>query len=317
MPSNIAIMIPCYNEGLTIKKVIQSFQEILSNTDFLFTIYVYDNNSNDNTSEIVQSILTDNIVYRKESQQGKGHVVRRMFREIDADCYILVDGDDTYYAEDVLQMINGIVNEKYDMIIGNRLSKNYFKENKRIFHSFGNRLVSKLINTLFKSNIIDIMTGYRAFSKKYVKTAGVLAQGFELETEITILALDGFYKIKEIPVNYKDRIFGSTSKLNTYSDGSLVLKTIFTLFKDYKPFEFFSILFYLLLTISITLFIPILLEYYKTGLVLRFPTLFVSIFFAILAIFSILIGTVLSSIVKFQKRQREIVIINYERSCDR
>ncbi len=309
---DVAVVIACYNEELTIKNVINAFRNVLSGANYQYKIYVYDNNSNDNTYAIVESMVSENIILRKEPFQGKGNVIRRAFHDIDAKCYVLVDGDDTYSADDVIKLITPIIDNNYDMVSGDRLSVNYFEENKRPFHSFGNRLVSKLINSLFYSNIIDIMTGYRAFSRKFVKTAGILAQGFEVETEMTILALDGHYKIKEVPICYKDRIEGSVSKLNTFSDGFRVLKTIFTLFKDYRPFEFFFILFCFFALISLILFVPVFIEYLNTGLVPRFPTLFVSIFFALLGILSFCIGTILSTLIKIQKRQKEVVILNYK-----
>ncbi len=312
MSYEIAVLIPCFNEELTIENVINSFDSVLQKENFSYKIYVYDNNSTDNTKQILSKLQTEKIIYRKEYRQGKGHVVCSMFKDIDADCYILVDGDGTYFAQNAPEMISYIKNENYDMVVGNRLIKDYDKENKRLFHSFGNRLVSYLINKLFRSDINDIMSGYRAFSKKFVKTSGLLAQGFEVETEITILALDGNYKIKEIPIDYKDRIDGSKSKLNTYSDGIKILKTIFVLFKDYKAFEFF-ISFCIIFTITTcALFVPIFIEFLETGLVPRFPTLFISIFFALLAILSFCIGTILSTITKLHKREKELFILNYK-----
>lgn len=314
MSFRVAVMIPCYNEELTIEKVISSFvKELTDRTDFEYKIYVYDNNSTDGTAQIVKKFPSENIQLKTELKQGKGYVIRRMFQDIEADCYILVDGDDTYPAENCIEMINYVKDDNYDMVVGDRLSLDYFKENKRPFHSFGNILVPKLINKLFHSDLKDIMSGYRAFSRKFVKTSGLLAEGFEIETEISILALDGNYKIKEIPISYKNRIEGSESKLNTFSDGFRVMKTIFTLFKDYKAFEFFFIIFVILGIISLSLFVPIFVEYIETGFVPRFPTLFVSIFFALLAILSVCIGIILSSLVKLQKRQHEIMLLNYQK----
>ena len=314
MSYSVAIMIPCYNEELTIETVVNMFETVCKEKeDFEYKIFVYDNNSTDNTVKIVQNINSKNVILKSEFKQGKGYVIRRMFQEIDADCYILVDGDNTYSAKDCLEMIRNIKEENYDMVVGDRLSTDYFKENKRLFHSFGNVLVSKLINRLFHSNIKDIMSGYRAFSRKFVKTSGFLAEGFEIETEISILALDGNYKIKEIPISYKNRVEGSNSKLNTFFDGIKVIKTIFTLFKDYRSFEFFFIMFSFFAICATVFFIPIFIEYLNTGLVPRFPTLFVSIFFALLAILAMCIGIILSSIVKFKKRHHEVILLNYKK----
>ena len=310
MDCDIAILIPCFNEEKTIAKVINDFIEIYKDCDF--KIFVYDNNSTDNTFNIANSIDSVNVICRKEPRQGKGFVVRSMFQQIEANSYILVDGDDTYPADKTLEMVKAVKEDSFDMVIGDRLSTDYHKVNRRKFHSFGNNLVSYLINLFFHSDINDIMTGLRAFSRKFVKTSGLLARGFEIETEITILALDGNYKIKEIPISYKDRIEGSYSKLNTIADGFKVIKTIFILFKDYRAFEFFTFFFVIFTLIGLVLFLPVFIEYLKTGLVMRFPTLFVAIFFGILAILSECMGILLSTITKLHKRQQEISQMNFK-----
>ena len=232
--SKIAVLIPCYNESKTIAKVVSDYKAVLPTAD----IYVYDNNSKDDTDKIANEA---GAIVRYERRQGKGNVIRTMFREIDADCYIMIDGDDTYPAENAAEMCRLVLEEKVDMVIGDRLSSTYFEENKRPFHNFGNSLVRGLINRLFHANVKDIMTGYRAFSKPFVKHFPVLSQGFEIETEMTIHALDKNFYIREVPVQYRDRPEGSVSKLNTYSDGAKVLMTIARLFREYKPFLFFSI----------------------------------------------------------------------------
>ena len=234
MKKKIAILIPCYNESKTIEKVVKDYHKAIPEAD----IYVYDNNSTDGTDEIARKA---GAIVKYEYQQGKGNVIRSMFREIDADCYLMIDGDDTYPAENAREMCDLILEGKADMVIGDRLSSTYFEENKRAFHNFGNRIVRFLINVIFNNNIKDIMTGYRAFSYRFVKGFPVLSKGFEIETEMTIHAVDKNYKLVEIPVTYRDRPEGSVSKLNTYSDGIKVLKTIGTLFKEYKPAMFFNI----------------------------------------------------------------------------
>ena len=264
----IAVLIPCYNESITIKKVVEDYKRALPDA----TIYVYDNNSNDGTDEIAHEA---GAVVKYEYRQGKGNVIRSMFRDIEAECYLMIDGDDTYPAEDAQKMIDLVLNKGVDMVIGDRLSSTYFTENKRPFHNLGNRVVRWAINKLFKSNIKDIMTGYRAFSRLFVKSFPVLSKGFEIETEMTIHALDKNFLLEEVPISYRDRPEGSESKLNTVSDGVKVLKTIVTLFRDYKPLLFFSISSILCIACSIVLFVPVLLEYFSTGLVLRFPTLIV------------------------------------------
>jgi len=260
----IAILIPCYNESITIGKVVNDYKEALPEAD----IYVYDNNSTDGTDKIAQEM---GAIVRYEKRQGKGNVIRSMFREIEADCYLMVDGDDTYPAENARQLVEK-VKDGADMVIGDRLSTTYFIENTRRFHNFGNCLVRKMINFLFQTEVNDIMTGYRAFSYQFVKSFPVLSKGFEIETEMTIHALDKNFRIAEVPIEYRDRPEGSESKLNTISDGGKVLKTIVSLFCDYKPLVFFGILGCFIGIISTILFIPILIEYFRGGIVPRFPT---------------------------------------------
>ena len=295
----IAVLIPCYNESATIGKVIRDYKEVLPEA----TIYVYDNNSADSTDEIA---LKEGAVVRYEYQQGKGNVIRRMFREIDAECYIMVDGDDTYPAEYAREMANLVTDKKVDMVIGDRLSSTYFTENKIPFHSFGNTIVRKSINMLFKSNLKDIMTGYRAFSFQFVKTFPVLSKGFEIETEMSIHALDKNMYVENVIVQYRDRPEGSESKLNTYTDGIKVLKTIIRLFRNYKPSEFFSILAIVLGVISTVFLVPVLITYFKTGLVMKFPTLIVCGFVYLTAIISFFSGLILSSVAQKGKQDFEM-----------
>lgn len=299
----VAVLIPCYNEEKTIKKVIEDYKLVLPDAD----IYVYNNNSSDRTVEISKAA---GAIVRNEYRQGKGNVIRSMFRDIDADCYLMIDGDDTYPAEDAPRMVEFILNKEADMVIGDRLSSTYFTENKRPFHNFGNVLVRKLINNLFNSNVNDIMTGYRAFSKSFVKGFPVLSEGFEIETEMTIHAVDKNFLLKEVPVNYRDRPEGSESKLNTFSDGFKVLKTIFRLFKEYKPFAFFGTIALMFLVISLLLFAPVFSGYLKTGLVAKFPTLIVSAAFGVCSLLSFLVGIILDVEVKKHKQLYEI-LMNY------
>lgn len=287
----IAILIPCYNESKTIEKVIKDYKKALPDAK----IYVYDNNSNDNTDKLAKKA---GAIVNYEYRQGKGNVIRSMFKDIEADCYLMIDGDDTYPANKAKEMCDLILEKKADMVIGDRLSSTYFMENKRPFHNFGNKLVRGLINVLFKSNVRDIMTGYRAFSYDFVKTFPVLSKGFEIETEMTIHALDKNFLLKEIPVDYRDRPTGSVSKLNTYSDGIKVLKTIARLFKEYKPTIFFSIISLIFLIISLTFGIPVFVEYFKTGLVPRYPTLIFSGFMLIVCILMFVCGIILEVVVK-------------------
>ena len=297
----VAVLIPCYNESVTIKKVIEDYKKVLPNAD----IYVYDNNSSDNTAKIAEE---SGAIVKYEYMQGKGNVIRRMFREIDADCYLMIDGDDTYPAENAKEMVDLVLYKQVDMAIGDRLSSTYFTENKRPFHNVGNMLVRYLINLLFKSNVKDIMTGYRAFSKHFVKNFPVLSKGFEIETEMTIHALDKNFHLKEVAINYRDRPEGSESKLNTFTDGYKVIRTIFTLFRDYKPYIFFSVISIVVGLFSVLLFLPVFIEYLNTGLVPRFPTLIVSGVIGLLSILLWICGVILDVIVKKHKQLYELLI---------
>ena len=302
----IAVLIPCYNESKTIKKVVEDYKKALPEAD----IYVYDNNSSDHTDEIAREA---GAIVRYEYRQGNGNVIRSMFKDIDADCYLMIDGDDTYPAENAREMCDLVLNKKVDMVIGDRLSSTYFTENKRPFHNFGNRLVRGLINFLFESNVRDIMTGYRAFSYEFVKTFPVLSKGFEIETEMTIHALDKNFLLEEVKVGYRDRPAGSVSKLNTYRDGFRVLKTIGRLFKEYKPTIFFSLLSLLFLIISVGFGIPVFAEYFKTGLVPRYPTLIFSGFMLMIALVLFACGVVLEVVVKKHRQLFELMLINVNR----
>ena len=304
----IAILIPCYNESQTISKVIKDYKKVLPEAD----IYVYDNNSTDKTDEIAKKA---GAIVRYEYRQGKGNVIRTMFREIDADCYLMIDGDDTYPAENAKEMCELVLNGRADMVIGDRLSSTYFVENKRLFHNFGNKIVRFLINFLFKNKVKDIMTGYRAFSKEFVKGFPVLSKGFEIETEMTIHAVDKNFKLVEVPVDYRDRPAGSVSKLNTYSDGFKVLKMIATLFKEYKPFYFFGLFALIFLILAFIFGTPIVIEYFKTGLVPRFPTLIVASIFLVLSILLWITGIILEVIVKKHKQLYELYL-NLRRNND-
>ena len=294
----IAVLIPCYNEAQTIKKVVTDWNRELPEA----TIYVYDNNSSDETAVIAEKA---GAVVRHEYMQGKGNVIRRMFREIDAEAYIMVDGDDTYPAEYGRRMVDEVLSKSIDMVVGDRLSSTYFNENKRPFHNFGNSLVRGSINRLFASDIRDIMTGYRAFSYLFVKSFPVLSQGFEIETEMTIHAVHNNMAVSNVVIEYRDRPEGSESKLNTYVDGAKVLRTIFRLYKNYKPLEFFSLLSVILFLISLIMFVPILVKFVHTGLVPNFPTLIVSGFIALTAIISLFVGLILSTMVEKGRQEYE------------
>ena len=300
----IAVLIPCYNESKTIKKVIQDFKTELPEA----TIYVYDNNSSDGTAEIARSA---GAVVRYEKTQGKGNVIKRMFREIDAKCYIMADGDDTYPAESAKEMVKCVLEDNADMVIGDRLSSTYFTQNKRPFHNFGNVLVRSLINFIYKSNIRDVMTGYRAFSYQFVKTFPVLSRGFEIETEMTIHSLDKNLFVKNVIVEYRDRPNGSESKLNTYSDGIKVLKTIVKLYKNYKPFSFFTWLAILFAIIGTIFLVPVMIDYIKSGLVPKIPSFIASVFFYLCAIQSFFGGLLLDTFAKKSKDDFEIKCNEY------
>ncbi len=295
----IAVLIPCYNEAKTVEKVVRDFQKALPEA----SIYVYDNNSSDDTDEIARSA---GAIVRYESRQGKGNVIRTMFRDIQADCYIMTDGDDTYPASHAAEMASLVLNNNADMVVGDRLSSTYFTENKRPFHNIGNRMVRYLVNTIFHGDIKDIMTGYRAFSPLFVKSFPVLSSGFEIETEMTIHALDKNMHIVSIPVDYRDRPTGSVSKLSTYSDGFKVIKTIFNLYKDYRPLSFFSLFAVFFLLVGLILFIPVLHEFIQTGIVPRFPSLIVSTVFFLSALLSFVCGMILETVVKKSRQQFEV-----------
>ena len=294
----IAVLIRCYNEGKTIRKVVEDWRREIPEAK----VYVYDNNSTDDTVKIAKEA---GAIVRYEYQQGKGNVIRRMFREIDAECYIMIDGDDTYPAEFGREMSDLVLQKNVDMVVGDRLSSTYFTENKRPFHNFGNNLVRGSINHLFQTNIRDIMTGYRAFSYLFVKSFPVLSKGFEIETEMSIHAVEKNMRIENVVVEYRDRPEGSVSKLNTYSDGLKVLRTIFRLYKNYRPLAFFGTVAGILLIVSMALFIPILIKYFHIGLVPNFPTLIVSGFIALSAIISWFTGLILSTIVEKDRQAYE------------
>ena len=292
----IAVLIPCYNEEKTIAKVVADAKAALPEA----VVYVYDNNSTDRTVELAREA---GAVIRHEYMQGKGNVIRRMFREVEARCYIMVDGDDTYPMEFAPEMVDKVLHHNADMVVGDRLSSTYFSENKRPFHNMGNSLVRASINRLFQCDIKDIMTGFRAFSYGFVKTFPILSKGFEIETEMTIHAVYNQLQIDNVIVDYRDRPEGSVSKLNTYADGFRVLGTIFRRYRDYKPFGFFSLFALLLAVVSVLFFIPVLAEYFATGLVLKFPTLIVCGFVMLAAIQSFFAGLMLSN--SAQKNRRD------------
>lgn len=301
----IAVLIPCYNESKTIEKVVKDFKSVLPEA----VIYVYDNNSSDNTAEKAEKA---GAVVRHEYMQGKGNVIRRMFREIDAEVYIMADGDDTYPAEYAREMADKVIFKKADMVVGDRLSSTYFTENKRPFHNLGNTLVRGSINRLFKNNIKDVMTGYRAFSYNFVKTFPVLSQGFEIETEMTIHAVDKNMAVENVIIDYRDRPDGSESKLNTYSDGFKVLKTIIRLYKNYKPRQFFTLFSFLLGIIALIFFVPVFITYIKTGLVPQMPTLVMCGFVVLAAIQSYFSGLILSTIAQKSKQDFEYKLVQTE-----
>ncbi len=303
----IAVLIPCYNESKTIEKVVKDFKEALPEA----TIYVFDNNSSDGTDEIARKA---GAIVKYEYQQGKGNVIRRMFREIDAECYIMTDGDDTYPAESAREMADRVLHRHADMVVGDRLSSTYFEENKRPFHNFGNSIVRSSINSLFHTNIKDIMTGYRAFSYQFVKTFPVLSQGFEIETEMSIHAADKNMFVENVVIEYRDRPEGSESKLNTYSDGFKVLRTIASLFRTYKPMAFFGVIALILAILGVGFMIPVLVEFNQTGLVARFPTLIVCGFVILAAMVSFFAGLQLQTITRKNRQDFEMELqhVHYE-----
>lgn len=307
----IAVMIPCYNEELTIRKVVEDFKKELPDA----YIYVYNNNSKDNTEKIAKDA---GAIVIREYKQGKGNVVRSMFRDIDADMYVMVDGDDTYPAEEVHKLIEVVESGMADMAIGDRLSNGtYIKENKRNFHNFGNVLVKNTINFIFKSKLNDIMTGYRVFNREFVKNMPVLSPGFEIETEMTFHALDRNYSIVEVPITYRDRPVGSVSKLNTFSDGFKVLLTIFKMFKNYRPLGFFLIVAIIFWIVSLIIGVPLFVEFFKTGVVTKFPSGILATGIAIFGMLSLSIGVILDTLVRQHKEQLEILRnINKEASSN-
>lgn len=302
----IAVLVPCYNEELTIGKVVEDFKRELPEAD----IYVYDNNSKDNTSKIAEE---KGAIVVKEYRQGKGNVVRSMFRDIDADIYIMVDGDDTYPAEAARDMIQPIIDGEADMVIGDRLSNGtYFQENKRPFHDFGNNLVKGLIGLLFKNEIRDIMTGYRAFNRYFVKTMPVLSDGFQIETEMSIHALDKKFLLKEIPIDYRDRPEGSESKLSTFKDGYRVLSALGSLFKNYKPMAFFGIVTLVSFLLGLLVGVPVIFEFVKTSFVSKVPSAILAVGFMVIAILSLVCGVILDTIVKNNKMNYELYLTRYK-----
>ena len=303
----IAVLIPCYNESRTIEKVVADWKQALPEA----VIYVYDNNSTDSTDELARKA---GAVVRYEYQQGKGSVVRRMFREIDARCYIMIDGDDTYPAQAGRAMADLVLSGQADMVVGDRLSSTYFSENKRPFHNFGNTIVRGCINHLFGSDIQDIMTGCRAFSYLFVKTFPVLSRGFEIETEMSIHAVDKNMAIKNVVIEYRDRPEGGTSKLNTFTDGARVLRTILRLYKDYRPMRFFGAAAAVLTLLSAVFFFPVLLEYLETGLVLRFPTLIVCGFCVMAALLSLFAGMILQTLITRNRQDFEYRLIQAQKN---
>ena len=298
----IAVLVPCYNEAKTVAKVVTDFRRALPGC----TVYVYDNNSTDGTPELAEAA---GAVVRHEYRQGKGHVIRRMFREIDAECYIMVDGDDTYPADCAPALAAPVLERQADMVVGDRLSSTYFTENKRPFHNRGNSLVRSAINTIFHSDIKDVMTGYRAFNYQFVKSFPVLSKGFEIETEMTIHAIDKNMYVENVVIDYRDRPEGSVSKLNTYSDGFKVLRTVGRLFRGYKPFGYFGLIAALLFLLALGFFIPVLADYLKTGLVLRFPTLITCGFAAMAALQALFAGLILHTMRQKDRQDFEARLI--------
>lgn len=300
-----AVLIPCYNEELTIEKVIKDYKKELPEAQ----IYVYDNNSKDKTAEIAKA---NGAIVRHEYRQGKGNVVRSMFRDIDADIYVMVDGDDTYPANEVHKLIEPVVNKEADMVIGDRLTNGtYQKENKRKFHEFGNNLVKKSINIAFKTDLKDIMTGYRVFSRMFVKTMPVLSPNFEIETEMSLHALDKKFIIKEIPIEYRDRPEGSFSKLNTISDGIKVTKTIVKMFKDFKPRQFFWIIAIIIAIIGLIIGAPVLIEFAKTGFITKIPSAILATGIMTISLIIAQCGVILDTVVKQHKEDYELKLIQY------
>lgn len=303
--NKIAILIPCYNEELTIVKVINDYRKELPEA----TIYVYDNNSTDNTASIAKE---NGVIVKSETRQGKGNVVKSMFRDVDADVYVMIDGDDTYPAEFVHKIIEPVMSDEADIVIGDRHSNGTYKdENKRPLHNFGNNLVKNLINKLFAADLKDIMSGYRAFNKKFVKNIAINSNGFEIETEMTLHTLDKQFLIKEIPIEYRDRPEGSFSKLNTFSDGIRVLKTIFWVFKDYKPLAFFTILSFFFFVLSLLVGLPTIVEFINTSYVTKIPSAILSVGLMLISILSLFSGFILDTVVKQHRESYELNFIRW------
>lgn len=311
----LAVLIPCYNESKTIGKVVRDCRKFLDGKDYSVKVYVYDNNSTDGTAEIAKKA---GAIVKHEYRQGKGNVIRAMLRDIEADCYLMIDGDDTYPLDEAEKLCVEVLQNGADMVVGDRLSSTYFTENKRAFHGIGNKLVRFLINHLFKASIRDMMTGYRALSRDFAKTFPVLSRGFELEVEMTIFALGHNFYIKEIPVQYRDRPEGSESKLNTYSDGFKVIKRIMTLFEEYRPALFFSLVALLFLLLSFGLGMPVVAEYFQTGFVARFPTLIAAGFMLVVAVLMLVCGIILEVVAKKHRQLFELNLNNLRmmRGCD-
>lgn len=301
----VAVLIPCYNESMTVAKVVADWKLALPDAK----IYVYDNNSTDNTDELAKAA---GAIVRYEYQQGKGNVIRRMFQEIDARCYIMADGDDTYPAEYAPEMVRRVLEHKADMVIGDRLSATYFSENKRLFHNFGNAFVRGLINLIFRSRIKDIMTGYRAFSYRFVKSFPVLSKGFEIETEMSIHAIDKNMQLENVVIEYRDRPDGSVSKLNTYSDGMKILRMILQLFRNYRPMAFFGILALVCAVVSLAFFLPVFTSFLKTGTVEKIPTLIVCGFVMLAAVLSLFAGQILQTMIEKNRRDFELELYRIE-----
>jgi len=302
----VAVLIPCFNEELTIGKVIKDFKSILKDAE----IYVFDNNSTDKSKHIAKK---SGAIIFDEFSQGKGNVIRSMFRLIEADIFIMIDADNTYPADEVKTLMQPIIDKKADMVVGDRLSNGkYASENTRLFHNFGNNLVRLLINTLFKSSLKDIMSGYRVFSRNFVKNIPISSQGFEVETEMTLHALDKKFRITEIPINYRDRPLGSYSKLNTVSDGLKVLKTIFVVFKDFRPLLFFSIISLIFFFSSFFIGLPVINEFIETGLILKIPSAILATGLMLVSVLSLFSGFILDSIAKQRRDTSEILL---KRQC--
>ncbi|WP_346675639.1 glycosyltransferase family 2 protein [Enorma phocaeensis] len=300
MPGTIAVLIPCYNEALTIGKVVDDFRRELPEAD----IYVYDNNSKDDTGDIARA---HGAIVKLEPRQGKGNVVRQMFRDIEADCYLMVDGDDTYPADAARELCRPILEDRADMTVGDRLSNGtYAEENKRAFHGFGNNLVRAMIKWIYGYGFEDVMTGYRAFSRAFVKTFPVLSEGFQIETELSIHAVDRRWRILDVPIEYRDRPEGSVSKLDTVGDGIKVIMMIGTLFKDYRPLKFFSLVALLFTLLGLAFGVPVIIEYFQTGLVPRLPTALLAVALVFLACLALVAGFILDSVAKSERREWEL-----------